>query len=291
MSFKAFAESHGLILRDLISDGRWHRTPTLSKPKKKNGAYLFDGVRGVVKDWATEGFATWRKEGARSKVGRAVARDITRSLQAQRERYARSRMEAASIIAGCVRDTHPYLAAKGFPGTQGLIHPSGDLVIPMRDCLDYGTINSVQRISADGAKLFLSGGKAKGSIFVIGKGAWHERWLCEGYATGLSVQAALLDLRRQAEIIVTFSASNLQYVSQFVKRPAYVMADHDKKSTAGKDAAIATGLPWVMPEEPGFDANDLHQQCGLRALVKLIQAEWSTTTIREMHEMSSSAAR
>ena len=268
MSFQAFAESHGLVMRDLIADGRWHRTPTISKPKKRNGAYLFDGVRGVVRDWASEGFATWREDTQRRNVGRQVARDITRSLRDERQRHARARSEAASIIAACERGQHPYLAAKGFPEALGLIHTSGDLIIPMRDCHDYGTINSVQRIAADGSKLFLTGGKAKGSVFVLGRGARGERFLVEGYATGLSVQAALIELRKRCEVWVCFSAGNMTYVSQFVKRPAVVVADHDE-SCAGQKAAEATGLPWVMTDEIG-DANDAHQKHGIRAIVRLL---------------------
>lgn len=269
MSFQAFAESHGLILRDLIADGRWHRTPTTSKPKKRNGAYLFDGVRGVVRDWASDGFATWREDAQRRNVGRQVARDITRSLQDERRRHAKAHQEATSIIAACERGTHPYLAAKGFPATLGLVHASGDLIIPMRDCRDYGTVNTVQRISADGTKLFLTGGKAKGSVFVHGRGARGERFLVEGYATGLSVQAALIELRKRCEVWVCFSAGNLVYVSQFVKRPAFVVADNDA-SFAGLKATRETGLPYVIPETVGEDANDLHQRAGIRALVALL---------------------
>lgn len=268
-TFQAFAESHGLVLRDLIADGRWHRTPTVSKPKKRNGAYLFDGVRGVVRDWANDGFATWREDAQRRNVGRQVAKDITRSLNDERNRHAKARIEAASIIAACERGTHPYLAAKGFPEALGLIHTSGDLIIPMRDCQDYGVVNSVQRIGADGSKLFLTGGKAKGSVFVLGRGARGERFLVEGYATGLSVQAALIDMRKRCEVWVCFSAGNLIYVSQFVRRPAIVVADNDE-SFAGLKSAKETGLPFVIHDTVGEDANDLHRRAGLRAVVGLL---------------------
>jgi putative DNA primase/helicase len=81
----------------------------------------------------------------------------------------------------------------------------------------------------------------------------------------------LSDLRRQAEVIVCFSAGNLRHVAALVKRPAFVMADNDASGT-GQEAAQATGLPWVMPAEPGTDANDLHASEGLRALVGLVGA-------------------
>ena len=38
----------------------------------------------------------------------------------------------------------------------------------------------------------------------------------------------------------------------------------------GQRAAIATGLPWAMPETAGMDANDLHQKSGLMAVCALV---------------------
>lgn len=265
MSFQRHAESHGLMLREVIADGRWHRVPTTDHPKKRNGAYVFDGCTGAVQNWATmQDVSLYRPDG-QERVARQAFR---KSFQEDRLRHARASQEAARIIRECERGNHPYLAFKGFPAALGLVHSGGDLIIPARDFKHYGTINTVQRIAADGSKKFLPGGKAKGSVFIIGKGALRERWLCEGYATGLSLQAALLDLRRQAEIVVCFSAGNLQHVASMCK--AFVMADNDASGT-GQQAAEATGLPWVMPEEVGMDANDLHQTKGLRGLVALMR--------------------
>lgn len=277
MSFMAHASAHGLMIRDLIADGRWHRVPTTDHPKKRNGAYSFDGLRGAVQNWATmQDVAVYRPDGA-TQISRLDFRAQARkAVQADRERQQRAKVEAARILSQCIREKHPYLAAKGFPDLLALVDRSGDLIVPMRDCHDYGVVNTLQRISPGGAKLFLPGGKAKGSVFVMGKGAWKERWLCEGYATGLSLQAALIELRRQAEIVVCFSAGNLKYVAPFVKQPAYVMADNDA-SQAGFEAAVATGLPWVMPAAVGWDANDVHQREGLRTLVSLVRMETSAT--------------
>ena len=269
MSFTLFAQAHGLLIRDLIADGRFHRTRTEDKPKKRNGVYLYTGDRGVVKNWATmDKFAAWM-DGKQRRVGAQVVRDISRSIQDERKRHEAARELAATLISECEHGKHPYLASKGFPEALGLVHTSGDLLIPMRDCQDYGVINSVQRIKPDGGKKFLPGGKAKGSIFIIARGARGERFLVEGYATGLSVQAALIQLCKRCEIWVCFSAGNLVYVSQFVRRPAYVVADNDA-SFAGLKAARETGLSYVVPDTIGEDGNDLHQRAGIRALVELL---------------------
>ena len=271
--FPQFAAAHGLRI-DHLEEGRWVRVKTEDKPSKKNGAYKFLGDIGFVQNHATMvDVAIWRNEESETVDREAFARRMRELRAADRkveaERHAKASKEASALIAKCVSRPHAYLAKKGFPNAVGLVNWAGDLIIPMRDLADYGVVNSLQRIREDGSKAFLPGGKAKGSVFVLGKGAWQERWLVEGYATGLSVYAALSDLRRPAEVVICFSAGNLRHVAAQVKRPAFVMADNDASGT-GQEAAGATGLPWGMPEAPGTDANDLHASKGLRALVGLV---------------------
>ena len=271
MTFLDFAASYGLILNNASPDGRWHRCPTRDHTKKRNGAWKWLGDVGFVQNWAEmDAVAVWKADGSTERIDRKEwAKRKEKDRQQERMRHAWASQEAQRLIKVCERLPHPYLAAKGFPASLGLVHPSGDLIIPMRDAKAYGRINTAQRIAADGAKLFLPGGKAKGSVFVIARGA-RERWLCEGYATGLSLQAALIDLRRPAEIWVCFSAGNLQYVATLIKRPAFVAADNDASKT-GQRAAEATGLPWVMPMLAGTDFNDEHQQLGIRHVVDQIR--------------------
>lgn len=265
MTFMEFAESYGLIIQSLIADGLHHAVKTVDKPKHRNGRYLFDGVSGWAINWATmDRPAVFRSDKPVSK--RDNAELARKAAQAEREKHAASRIEAKKIISECSSQKHEYLARKGFPDAVGLVHPSGDLIIPMRDHQAYGTINSVQRIAVDGTKKFLTGGKAKGSIFRIGDRG--EKWLVEGYATALSLHMALKDMYRPAVVTACFSAGNLVYVAKSMKQ-AFVFADHDK-SLAGQDAAKATGFPWVMAETEGFDCNDIHQRLGLRAVVKLV---------------------
>src|SRR3546814_3199951 len=108
---------------------------------------------------------------------------------------AKARKQAAEILACAEWKPHPYLERKGFPQECGMVHES-KLVIPMWNFEAYGKIlNSAQKIEADGKKKFLFGGKAKGSIYRIGSGP--ELWHCEGYATALSIQAALKRLRSE----------------------------------------------------------------------------------------------
>lgn len=273
MTFLAFAAEHGLLIDTLI-EGRWVRVKTTDKAKKRNGSYKFLGDVGFLQNHATmDRVAVWHPDGKVEKIDRAaMRRRMAQTAQQEREKQEDAREFAEGMVKRACLDVHPYLVAKGFPEEKGLVLED-ELLIPMREFKLYKQINSIQRISADGTKLFLPGGKAKGSVFFIGPLLARERWLVEGYATGLSVRAALRELHREAQVVVCFSAGNLAHVGVLVRelRPvAYVMGDNDK-SGAGEKAANETGLPWAMPPEVGMDANDLHQRDGLRALVGLIR--------------------
>lgn len=296
MDFIQFAESHGLIVPSLI-EGRWVRVKTEDKRTKRNGAYLYKGDFGAVQNWATmEHVAIWRPDG-RSKIDRAEFRQRRRTHQideAARQQAAARR--AAEMIKECTYQAHPYLQKKGFT-KPGLVHPSGDLIVPMLDLEQYPKVFSAQRIAPDGTKLFLPGGKTKGAVYRMGTPG--ESWLVEGFATGLSVQAALAQLRRRAAVVVCFSAGNLAHVATLLRGKAYVVADNDPTVcerhrregvaepldprqerpewcgcnpgvTFGLRAATALHAPLVVPDVGDF--NDFHQQRGLRAAVDLIRS-------------------
>lgn len=270
MSFIQHAASCGLILDHVVADGRWHRVKTIDKPRKRNGAYLFDGRKGVVRNWATmHDYATYREDGTAQRVSMRDYREALRSARARQEhRYADARIIAEDMLKRAAWVNHPYLARKGFPDEFVWVLED-ELLVPMRD-FKSNALNSLQRITQNGEKRFLPGGKAKGSVLRLGASNARERWLCEGYATGLSVREALRDLRRSYQVIVAFSAGNLAFIAEQVPRPAFVMADNDSSRT-GETTAIATGLPWVMPPDLDTDANDMHERHGLRALVKLLR--------------------
>lgn len=258
--FIDFARSHGLVLDHIVADGRVHRCGTVDHPRKKNGAWSWDGTSGFVQDWANHVEAIPFRE--RRKNVAAPVRLPPVDTEAMR---ARAGKLACEIIARCSYLPHPYLARKGFPAEQGLVDTDGRLVVPMRDARRYDTVLSVQHIADDGSKRFLAGGTAKGAVYMVGSG---EDVLCEGYATGLSVRAGMAKLYRQARVIVCFSAGNLVWVAQRF-RNAFVVADHDISGT-GEKAARETGLRWAMPEGVG-DANDLHQAEGIGAVGDLIR--------------------
>ena len=161
--------------------------------------------------------------------------------------------------------SHPYLATKGFPNHNGLIY-SGLLLIPMRHA-ETNQLRSLQTITSDGRKKFLRGGKVSGCNYRIGRGV--ERWVVEGFASGLSLREGLQALHRLpvSQIVVAFSAGN---ISKVVRKGDRIVADNDASET-GERVAKATGCRWVMPQQVGTDINDVHQSRGLDAVVDLLR--------------------
>ena len=109
------------------------------------------------------------------------------------------------------------------------------------------------------------GMKAKAAVFRMGDKAAPETFLCEGYATGLSILAALRSVGLRASVLVCFSAGNLVTVAPAIRGKGFVFADNDR-SEAGERAAQQTGLPYCMSDRVGEDANDLHMRAGLMAV-------------------------
>ncbi|WP_366931810.1 hypothetical protein [Paraburkholderia xenovorans] len=249
--------------------------PTDDHPKKRNGAYMYDGQSGWIQNWAVhEKAIAWRPDRGGATPVAVPRRDVAAERAADARKRARAAAEARTVVARCEHASHPYLASKGFAKERALIDTDGRLVVPMRDVADYRRINSVQWINDVGEKKFLPGGAAKGSIFVLGTG--REHWLVEGFATGLSVRDALRALHRPARVVVCFSAGNLQHVAALIGGARFVMADNDKSGT-GCRVATATGLPWTMPPAEGDDANDFHLKAGIPALVSLMRSLIAST--------------
>lgn len=249
--FVKFAESCGLIL-GRIEYNRWVRTPTVDKPRKRNGSYKHVGDVAFVINHATMAeTATWFPERGAAKIDHEAAQDRRRAAEdALRADQGRAADKARQIVDGAVLGQHPYLAAKGFGEMHGLVNGE-NLVVPM---MIGGKLCGCQTIAPDGSKKFLKGQRSGGATFTIG--ATGRDWWCEGYATGLSVHKALAALRMPARVHVCFSAHNLSVMA----RTGFVVADQDK-SRAGETAAKKTGLPYHLPEDGDF--NDTVQRIGL----------------------------
>lgn len=270
MTFHEVAASIGCIIRTLHEDDRIHRCATDTHPKKKNGAYRSDGRRGWIRNWETFALATWHE--ARDERRREPAKPLPDLAKRRAEEAAAARFAAETaqhMVKSATWATHPYLARKGFPKAIGLVLEDM-LLVPGRI---NGQITTLQKIYEDGRKMSLKHGSIGGASFSIGDGPLE--FLCEGYATGLSIKAALSGMSVRARVTCCFAAANVAEVAT-KRRRALIVTDNDKPIPqlgnlgTGEYFARRTGLPWTMPPELGTDANDLHLSSGLPALQALL---------------------
>lgn len=259
MDFLSFCRLNGVLIESLPPIGVWKRYKTEDKSSKRNGAVKFLGDHGLVQNWATMTEpASWRAEGAAPAVQRQQIRKASHDAA---QANARAAEKAAWILGQSKTKKHAYLAAKGFPDAVGNVWDMDSplLVIPMR----IGSkVVGCQLIDEAGGKKFLTGQRTGNAEFIFSNGGEHI--LCEGYATALSAQQALKNLKRRYTLHVCFSAGNMVKVADSLPR-GFVLADNDASGT-GEKTARAIGWPFWMSDMVGEDANDFHIRAGLFAL-------------------------
>lgn len=267
MSFVDFARAHGVVI-DRLEVGRLRRCATSGHPRRRNGAYRFDGRRGWCMAWDGDGLVHWY--GETGTWTPADERAWKARQDAERARttagWHRAAQRAADLMAQARLGPHGYLRFKGLGETPALGLPDESLLVPMRD-VRTNALMGAQLIKWDmqarrWGKKMLPGMRAKGAVWRSGPRHAAMTVLCEGYATGLSIEAAVRHMRLSAAVLVCFSDHNLVHVAPVVVGMAVVFADNDA-SGAGVRAARATGLPYCMAPREGWDANDWHAECGI----------------------------
>ena len=194
----------------------------------------------------------------------------------ERERLAQAAARKAGwIMHQTVYEQHAYLHSKGWAEAKGAVwhvtEKQNLLCIPMRV---GSALVGVQMIDRTGAKNYLKGQRTSEAEYIIDNSGHGARdWLCEGYATGLSLRECLHALRLRYRIHITFSAGNLVKVAA-KHHAGLVVADNDASGT-GERAALKTGFPYYLPEAGDF--NDQHKKDGtLRASQNL--RKWLVST-------------
>jgi putative DNA primase/helicase len=269
MTFHEFLADLGLMPpADIIPGDSYRRCPTLSHPRKKNGSFKLtaDGKAGFAIDFASmTTVAVWRSGDTADGEGIDFAALAERNAQRKGEE-AESSAKAARYFEQCkpLTGSHPYLIGKGcdMRGCHGLrVDEKGALVIPM---YRGGKLISVQRISADGGKLFWSGAPTKGAFYPLRRDGATISILCEGLATGLTLYAAI----PQSKVGVCFNAANIEYIAQSmtISGMAVVAGDNDHETerrigrNPGADsarvAAEKIGCGMALPDCAGTDWND-----------------------------------
>lgn len=273
MTFLDFCRLHGIVLHREPPPGRWVRVPTEDKPKHRNGAVKFMGTVGFVQNWATmTEAATWYADGTQKEVAKRVQAVANQAAQEARVAAQKAAQRAAHILGECELAPHPYLEAKGFP--EALVNvwkreSDNVMVVPMRVGQQ---IVGAQCIKPDGDKKFLYGQRSGGAEFVFGGKGAH--FLCEGYATALSVQRALVQLKVPYTLHATFSAGNMKRIADGLQA-GYVIADNDESGT-GERVAREIGWPYWLSDQVKEDANDYAQRAGVFALAMGIKRVMQT---------------
>lgn len=251
MRFEDFARAHGLVINS-VALNRWVAVPTEDHPRKRNGRYKYLGEVGWVQNWATMNEPVmWRSEGA---TPVSIAKLQAKALDDQREAQEKAAKKAAWILGQAKKQTHPYLAAKGFPNMKGWVW-NDSLILPMRI---GDRLVGVQFINQEGEKKFLYGQRTKGASLVMDAKGSHI--FCEGFATGLSVRAALREVGLRYCIHVCFSAGNMKVVTGNFPG-GFVIADSDRNGI-GEKVAMETGKPYWLARTVGYDFNDYHREVG-----------------------------
>ena len=291
-TFIDFARAHGVELEHdrLYPSDKIRRTGTVLKPRSTNGSYFWDGKRGWVMDWSGEAKVVWYNDPDAKPwtedEKRAWGERRRAQVSDQQKKYDAAAQQAKELLKLAKMESHPYLEYKGFKEEKGLVLDN-KLLVPMRN-VSTSKLQGYQEIYFDYEarkyeKKMMYGMRAKNAVFYLGARHVNETWLCEGYATGLSLHKALRTCGLKSSVVVCFSASNMVAVADQIPGNRFVFADHDESKT-GEKAAIQTKLAWTMPDEVGMDANDLHVKEGLFAVVgKVMELRKSVLTCAEAH--------
>lgn len=288
-AFIAFAAAHGVEIKRLDDSGKIRRCGTTEHPHSQNGAYVFDGRGGWCWAWDGAGRAIAYNDPDANPLTEAEKARQEAKRQAFRDEQAHMHRHAAQWAAKLLAMTRPmehgYLQLKGLKTVQAPVLPDGELFIPMRDVRSNELLGAqiVQWLPEERRweKKYLYGMRSKGAVLRLGPPRAAETILCEGYATALSIEAAVRQMKLNAAVLVCFSDHNMKVAAERTTGRRYVIADHDapqrdpikarlNPGEQGQRAAVATGLGWAMADTEGFDANDLHKASGLMAVCALV---------------------
>jgi putative DNA primase/helicase len=262
--------------KEIVFDGALHRFATGKKAGDLSGWYVAHGDKipaGAFGDWREGVTINWRadigreltvaEQMAHSRRLAEIKKIRERELAAKREDAA-DRADDIWSAAALATDDHPYLLKKGVKAHDLRVHGDGRLIAPV--WVD-GALTSLQFISGDGSKMFLTGGQIKGGFHVIGNlREGRTVYLCEGVATGLTIHEATGE-----PVVMAFSAGNLLPAGLALREllgvttTIVVIADNDESGTGQRDgakAAEAIGARMVMPPVEGMDVNDYAQSGG-----------------------------
>lgn len=296
LDFEKSCIDAGLVIRHGIEiTGKIVRCSTVSKPKKKNGWYVFfpegipagafgDYESGLTQSWCASNIKTLSI--ADQMENKRRMDEAKRQREEERKRNADSAIEVASNVLSNAADApadHPYIQRKGIKPTPGIkINGDGELLIPMHN--EAGDLCSIQRIYPDGEKK---------NWYALPKGIYEIHgstatvYVCEGWAT-----AATLHEATGAQVYVAFDTGNLKRTAEYARKQnptsrLILGADNDQWTEGNPgvkfatDAAALVGGQVIIPNVEGIagkptDWNDIHVALGIAAVKERLGIEVAT---------------
>ena len=265
-SFEELLIQSGYPSINTVRDGKIHR---FGKDDKL--WYTFHDTHAVAGDWSEElqpvKWCNKKQWNSLSKAEQEQKRAEIKALQEQNERERIVLQEKAKIHAQEVigkdskSEVSAYLKKKKLVQDGGIFFGSGgELIIPIYDI--EGELVSIQTIFQDGKKQFLKNGKTKGCFYEIGKiQNAKEVYICEGYATGLTVY-----IITKKPVIICFYAGNISpalenLTAQYPQINFIIAGDNDahKEQNTGKikseEASKKFGCKVVLPKFKDITTN------------------------------------
>lgn len=236
--------------------------------------YLDDPAAGAFGSWRLGVTATWCAGGGRKALSPAERERLAADIAAARAATDAERKaghEAAAERAaelwhqGQPADAgHPYLVAKAVQ-PHGLRQIRETLLVPLRDLDGKGW--NLQRISPDGTKRFLPGGRISSLCSPLGDMTDPEKIaICEGWSTAATIREGTGRL-----VLAAMNCGNLVRVAlaarvRWPNADILICGDNDRHTpgnpgvTAARHAAATIGARLSIPEftdaEAGTDWND-----------------------------------
>ena len=196
-----------------VADGRLHRYRVEGdKAGSKNGWYVLhldDKPFGAFGSWKSGRSETWTATSFQAMTETERQTFSTRMAEAKRARDAEQvavhaaaaqRAQRLWATAKPATNDNPYLSRKGVCA-YGIRALRDNLVIPLRNA--EGALCSLQFITPEGDKRFLTGGRKRGCYCAIGTPV-GVLCICEGYATAASIYEAT-----GHAVAIAFDAGNL----------------------------------------------------------------------------------
>lgn len=277
-------DRQGIRLSDhdsIKADGAWHRAHVEGDRRhSRNLSYrLFDddrpagffedhkrGVTGTVSVRRDNGTET--PEQRRARIEEYDRRRLEREAERARD-YAEAAKAAAEYLERAKRDpaTHPYVIRKqARPGPSIRYTDGGLLLIPVYQA--PGKLAGYQWITPDGDKYFQDNAEFAGAFHPIVGADKSAVVICEGWATGAALAAAL-----GYSVACAMSAGNLAIVADKMRRlypdrQLIIGADNDRFTTspinnpgvhyaqlAARPGDIVM-IPVFVDDNPGTDWDD-----------------------------------